>query len=597
MSSAKTHLRTQTDRRLAVVITAISQDPATLAQWLYFLDACSQVFTRPIEIVLQTPLPPSLETLDCVTGIANLTCLTENNPRNIAMDWEAEDLATIGDSATLSAAMFKAFDRLHIYAQKPPENINISVFDAVKIFMLQNEKNTDQPFSRMLAALGLSPLPSMREWQPRCTLLTSAFNDDAFIEAFLANCGELNHYNHNEHLIARPCSPGSEHDPLTEHVILHANAAYLWYHKDPGLYETWNALIRLSTSPYLSNANLDDQRAPEQLDRLTEILDQSATVQLASAGLRVSTRKHLRWADSGDCETKFTTNVPQKYSAQDLIKYDQGRATSHNIPHCMPVWRKSVHLSNGYFNEQTFGPSADWAFWLNVGRQADAFQHLNMPLGLYLKTEDSYWERTKDNAAFDQAIARRYTDGFERYHWPEDRRPLALRMAEIMALRQQKLFARYLWCLIQLKQAAGKTNTKLDLLMEKLVVESLGIPKAIWRQPLYLAEIGESDYLTSAQSLLDLLTTALHHPDSVAHMSDATVITNLSQLADEFITSGSPLHAYLYKGLLYRCLQKPLYEQYFLRRAHALGEELFWPVWAHVYQSCAPKAEIEDYVA
>jgi hypothetical protein len=51
-----------------------------------------------------------------------------------------------------------------------------------------------------------------------------------------------------------------------------------------------------------------------------------------------------------------------------LERDEQGRwmLVPHNIPHCMPVWRKAVHDKFGYFDEPRFGTFADWAFWLKV---------------------------------------------------------------------------------------------------------------------------------------------------------------------------------------------------------------------------------------
>ena len=48
--------------------------------------------------------------------------------------------------------------------------------------------------------------------------------------------------------------------------------------EDPGLYEVWNRAIRLSTARYLSSANIDDRRDPDQLTELLAVLDGDPTV-------------------------------------------------------------------------------------------------------------------------------------------------------------------------------------------------------------------------------------------------------------------------------------------------------------------------------
>jgi hypothetical protein len=39
----------------------------------------------------------------------------------------------------------------------------------------------------------------------------------------------------------------------------------------------------------------------------------------------------------------------------------------------MPIWRKSLHDEHGYFNEEKYGTSADWAFWLECAKHGKTF--------------------------------------------------------------------------------------------------------------------------------------------------------------------------------------------------------------------------------
>ena len=53
-----------------------------------------------------------------------------------------------------------------------------------------------------------------------------------------------------------------------------------------------------------------------------------------------------------------------------------------NPPHCMPVWRKSLHEENGWFDE-TYRSASDWDFWLRCAFAGSVYKKLNEPLGLY----------------------------------------------------------------------------------------------------------------------------------------------------------------------------------------------------------------------
>ena len=41
--------------------------------------------------------------------------------------------------------------------------------------------------------------------------------------------------------------------------------------------------------------------------------------------------------------------------------------------HCMPIWKKSLHEKYGYFDEEMYGTSADWAFWLECTKAGEIF--------------------------------------------------------------------------------------------------------------------------------------------------------------------------------------------------------------------------------
>lgn len=248
-------------------------------------------------------------------------------------------------------------------------------------------------------------------WQPvrhTVTLISSVFRGDEFLAGFLDNCAALEGYGNCEHLLIRAASPGNEHARLVEHVRQWPSAVYLNLTEDPGLYDVWNLGARLATGRYLSNANIDDRRAPEQLTHLQAILDGQPGVSVASTALRVSTHKNLAWEDSADCRIVFDAVGEQVYAVDGLFKWVGARLASRNLPHCMPLWRRSLHCLIGEFDEKRHGSSADWAFWLRAGRRGALFHISPQPLGLYLRDEGSYWRRDATNRDFDARIVEEF---------------------------------------------------------------------------------------------------------------------------------------------------------------------------------------------
>ena len=124
---------------------------------------------------------------------------------------------------------------------------------------------------------------------------------------------------------------------------------------------------------------------------------------VASAGLFISSTPNLDWSDTNDCQRMFKNVETGIYSSDILFKKVNNKLFSRNIPHCMPIWRRSLHSTLGFFNEKKYGPSADWAFWLYCTSHGHNIYFDNRPLGVYLRHKNNYWHR-KDATAYEKKI-------------------------------------------------------------------------------------------------------------------------------------------------------------------------------------------------
>ena len=246
--------------------------------------------------------------------------------------------------------------------------------------------------------------PTIVAVDKKVTLISSIFNGDAFLDAFLENIERLAGYGHVEHFLIRSGSPGNEHKKLVEYVCSHKNAVYINLEKDPGLYDVWNFAIALSTAPYLSNANIDDKRDPGHLQSLVEVLDNFHDVDVASSRLNIEQA-------SEPAEVLFANQPEKIYGFDALTKRTRGQLRSRNLPHCMPVWRRSLHWRFGYFDEQRFAQSADWEFWLRVAVGGVRFYFSSRILGTYARRSDSLWHSSAASKDIDSEIAAIYSPG------------------------------------------------------------------------------------------------------------------------------------------------------------------------------------------
>ena len=297
--------------------------------------------------------------------------------------------AVISDSLALTRKLLFTVPRIYIQPKRAPQQV-------------------DPLFYWKMLGTSVGRQHRLEPRAPTVTLFSSIFDGDFFLPGFLQNCSALHGYEQYEHYLIRAASPGDEHKVLTEHVLLWPSAVYLNLAEDPGLYEVWNLGIGLAGGRYLSNANIDDRRAPEQVAELTNVLDSQPGVSVAAAGLRISTTPNLDWKDSADC-TRMFGNVHSGIYAVDMLFQRSGQSlAARNLPHCMPVWRRSLHAHFGFFDEKRYGPSADWAYWLWCTSHGERFYFDQRPLGLYLRHEGSYWRRNDASDSYDRKIIAEY---------------------------------------------------------------------------------------------------------------------------------------------------------------------------------------------
>lgn len=323
-----------------------------------------------------------------------------------------ETFVFLTGSGLLSPRLLRRFPRIHIRPSRPPCRVEHELYwQAASSRSLEHLLDACRTGDDDLDRALLDWRGQIEPFVPRVALLTSIFDGDAFLDGFLENSAALKGYAECEHFLVRAGSPGQEALALRTHVGRHASAVYINLAKDPGLYEVWNLCARLATSPLLSNANLDDRRAPGHLETLATRLETHPEADVASAALRVTFVPHLSWDASGDCPVWYGEADLREYAVSDLIRITERGRGPHNIPHCMPLWRRSLHAFHGGFCECDFGPCADWAFWLRVGVSGTRFAHVPEPLGLYLKDQGSYWQRGARGNDPNARVLRAYSGG------------------------------------------------------------------------------------------------------------------------------------------------------------------------------------------
>lgn len=240
------------------------------------------------------------------------------------------------------------------------------------------------------------------------TILTSIYKGDIYIEHFLKNIIKCNNYSKCEHLIFNIVKSNSDY--LIQLLYIYSrkykNIKIIHIKDDPGLYEIWNRGIKMSKNDYLLTLNVDDMISSTFLDMTYNYLNKNPNINLVCTPVIVSSKlnsdnfKDLsrtffdkKYISSKSIEIykgkpydiyptdkellklKFKIKEMNLYNKTEFCYYDyfdkydmiyisDNILYSFNIPHCCPVWRKSLHNKYGYFNEKEYGTYADYEFWL-----------------------------------------------------------------------------------------------------------------------------------------------------------------------------------------------------------------------------------------
>jgi hypothetical protein len=237
------------------------------------------------------------------------------------------------------------------------------------------------------------------ENNPLVSIICSMYKGEDYIEQFLRNIVNQTIFTECELIIINANSPENEDPVVKKYQEEYTNIKYSKLDNDPGIYETWNTAIRKSRGKYITNANLDDLRLNNHIEKCIEVLEENNQIDIVSTGVYVvHERDEFDFSELDKYETWFTGNsVPKFYNVNDMLLYKEKSWQSRNPPHNAPVWRTSLHNKFGFFNENKFNYAADFEFWLRCLDGGSSAFHLNIPLAVYRIVSDSHNRRNREN--------------------------------------------------------------------------------------------------------------------------------------------------------------------------------------------------------
>lgn len=240
--------------------------------------------------------------------------------------------------------------------------------------------------------VGSVPRGSVRNLStPNVTLISSLFRGKKYIPSFIENLRLSPDFASTDILIFDAAQDLDDLDVLTPYLSAYKNIKYFKLRKDPGLYEIWNLGVHLSRTDIVGNANLDDRRHPLQIGILTRALRARPDVSVCSTHV---VPMHDYEGDYTNflsaAEHVYFSWMSGDYQMGDLFVVKGDEIESHCIPHCMPLWRKDIHVDCGYFNEGAFRSAADYELWLRALQQKKTVSIVPVPASYYYINPNSY---------------------------------------------------------------------------------------------------------------------------------------------------------------------------------------------------------------
>ena len=232
---------------------------------------------------------------------------------------------------------------------------------------------------------------------PKISIIGSVYDADEFIEGYLEDITSQTIFKEKcELILINANSPGNEEPVIKKYMEKYPNIVYKKLDEDPGIYGVWNTAIKMASGEFITNANMDDRKSIRFLEELGKNLFANKDVDLVYADNLVTNSANETF-ESNTSEGKLY--VTEEFSLEAMLR--------GNPPHCMPMWRKSLHDKFGYFEEK-YRSASDWEFWLRCAFGGSKFYKLNKPLGLYYfnpkgvstNVENFSWKQKEEKEIF-----------------------------------------------------------------------------------------------------------------------------------------------------------------------------------------------------
>lgn len=208
----------------------------------------------------------------------------------------------------------------------------------------------------------------------KVTSFSIIYKSEEFLQGLINNILEQDDFENIEFLFLNPNSPDKSKEILQPYLSKYSNFRLIDLNEDPGLYECWNICVKNSSAELVTNWNPDDRRSKDSIKLLTNSLLLLNEYDLIYGLTLITNNKNERFED---CKSTLVFHA-EEASIKNLF--------FNNSPHCMPVWRKSIHEKFGYF-DNSYISAGDGDMWLRAIIGGSKFFYFKKIIGSYYDSD------------------------------------------------------------------------------------------------------------------------------------------------------------------------------------------------------------------
>tara|TARA_R100000908_G_scaffold41500_1_gene19266 strand:- start:812 stop:1558 length:747 start_codon:yes stop_codon:yes gene_type:complete len=205
---------------------------------------------------------------------------------------------------------------------------------------------------------------------PYLTVFCPLFKGSKFIQGYMENMVEQTIFKDVKFHILDCNSPEKEVEVI-EKFLGYNNIYYERLDNDPGLYEAWNICCKKADTDLVGNWNVDDRKSPWSLEALLQPFLLDENLDIAYGPTFVSEKANETW---GQIKNPRIFPCNETLTWKDLIM--------NNSPHCMPIWKRSIHDKFGYF-DTSYETAADSDMWIRAVKSGASIKKISDVVGIY----------------------------------------------------------------------------------------------------------------------------------------------------------------------------------------------------------------------